>query len=93
MKRYFLKRNGRAIVKSRVDTEGSRPARLRVPTKSWNSSTADHGNPVRHSYNRREHPWAARPIEPRTTIRWGTSVGLSEFSLGRMIGFLKLPKN
>ena len=49
VKRYFQNRSGRAMVKSNDETDGSRPARLRVPTKSWNSSTADHGNPVRHS--------------------------------------------
>ena len=47
--RYFLNRIGRASVKSKVETEGSRPVLFRSPTKSWNSFTADHGNPVRHS--------------------------------------------
>ena len=32
-----------------VDTDGSRPVRLRSPTKSWYSSTAVQGKPVRHS--------------------------------------------
>ncbi len=60
-KRYFLNRQGRAIEKSSVRTAGNRPARERGPTKSWNSSTADHGNPDRNSRHGREVPLAGQP--------------------------------
>ena len=92
MKLYLRKRQGRTSVKSSVETLGKRPDWLRAPTKSWNSSTADHGNPVRHSKSGENTHFRAAAL-PRTIRRCGTSVGLSDCSFGRMIGFLKLPKN
>src|SRR5262245_7709912 len=82
--RYLRKCHGRASVKSSVFTDGSRPVRLRGPTKSWNSLTADHGNPVRHSYNGENTHCPGKPIVPRTIRRLGTSVELSSFSFGLM---------
>ena len=56
---YFLKRNGRVTATSNVLTDGRRPARLRAPTKSWNSSTADHGKPGAQLEHRRDVPLGA----------------------------------
>ena len=92
MKRYFLNRHGRASVKSSVETVGRRRvgyARRRSP-EIVDRRPGKAGAPF---VERREHPLPGSPSEPRTIRRWGTSVGLSEFSFGRMIGFLKLPKN
>src|SRR3954466_5175370 len=91
VKLYLRKCSRRASVKSSVETVGRRPARFRSPTKSWYSFTAENGNPVRHSYSgTKTHP-PPTPHVPRTIIRFGTSVGLNEFSFGLMIGFLKFP--
>src|SRR5688500_12367466 len=47
--RYFLSCHGRDSEKSNVFTRARRPVRFRAPSKSWNSLTADHGNPERIS--------------------------------------------
>ena len=83
---------GWSIEKSSVRTAGKRPARERGPTKSWNSLTADHGNPDRNSSTGAKSHLPGKPKVPRSSRRCRTSVEIRLCSLPRMIRFRKLPK-